>query len=515
MSYNFCDEYGRPYILIKEQETRRKVEENNVLEGNVRAFCEIADSLRTSLGPFGADKSIISADGEVTITNDGATILKEMDVRGTPMGRLVTQLSASQDDEIGDGTTSVVIIAAALLKEALKLKEKGMHPLKIIRGYEEALEIALKVVEKSSHSVSEEEMEEAIAKVAKSTLSSKIVSRDMENYIKIAAESVEAVTDRRGEANLELIKIEGEISVEKSELIRGVYISKELSHFQMEKQIEHAKIALLACPLEPPKVKAKHDLNIEGVEEYKKLVEYEKKVFSEMVEQIKNVGANVVLCQWGFDDEANSLLLQNGISAIRWVGAQELEMTAIHCGAQIISRFEDLKESALGTARVTEHRGSTRIEHVRSSGQNGAEIGGEAEREDREEKRGKAVTILVRGGTHAMIEEIKRSVRDVLCSIRNIRREKRIVRGAGRVDLECAQAVFEQMPGSIGRAYGRALQELPMALASNEGEDPIARLSEEIAEEVWEGAHSKKHQYIVATQTVKAIVRIDDVFEGK
>lgn len=491
MAYNFCDEYGRPYILIKEQETRKKVEEKNVLSENVRAFVEIVESLDTSLGPFGADKVIVSPDGNVTITNDGATILKEMDIEDSPMGRLITQLSTSQDDEIGDGTTSVVVIAAALLKEAEKLASRGMHPLRIIRGYEEALDIVLEVIDESTKTLAPEEMGQAMEDVARSTLCSKVSSRDMETYIQIAVEAVQAVEDARGSANLELIKIEGEIGMGSSELVRGVHIGKEFSHLQMRKEIEDARIALLACPFEPPKVKIKHDLNVESVAEYEKLSAYEQEVFRSMVEAIKQTGANVVLCQWGFDDEANSLLMQAGISAVRWVGAQELEMVAIHCGAHIVSRFEDLDAASLGRGTVREEKGSIRVENA---------------------QQGKAVTVLVRGATSAIIDEIKRSLRDVLCAVRNLRKDPRIVEGAGKIDLKCASALFERMPGSIGKAYGTALQKLPMALAKNQGEDPIDRVAQGVAEEVWEGARSKKHQYLLATQTAKSVIRIDEVF---
>lgn len=491
MSYNFCDEYGRPYVLIREQEIRKRTEEKNVLIENINSFCGIVDMLSTSLGPFGADKAIVSPDGEVIITNDGATILKEMDIEGSPMGRLITQLSTAQDDEIGDGTTSVVVIAASLLKEAKKLALKGMHPLKIIRGFEEALKIALSVIEENSLTPTPEEIKGTMEKVGMSTLSSKVVSREIENYIRIAVEAVESVKDARGEANLELIKIEGENRIGESELIKGVYVSKEFSHFQMKKRIEGAQIAILACPFEPPKVKVKHDLNITSVEEFQELAEYEKRVFSDMIESIRRSGANVVLCQWGFDDEANSLLMQAGISAIRWVGAQELEMAAIHTGAQILSRFEDLSEESLGTGTVVEEQGSIRIMNSNKSS---------------------AVTILVRGGTSAIIEEKKRSIRDVLCAVRNVIRDPKIVKGAGAIDMLCAQAVAEGLPGSIGAGYSRALQELPMALARNMGEDPISKISEGIADDVWEGAYSKKHQYILATQTAKSIIRIDGVF---
>ncbi|KAI5175843.1 T-complex protein 1 subunit epsilon [Nematocida sp. LUAm1] len=493
MTYNFCDEYGQPYVLIREQDRRKKVEEKNVLSENIRAFCEIGETINTSVGPFGADKVIVSSDGEVIVSNDGATILKEMDISGTPMGRLITQLSEAQDDEVGDGTTGIVIIASGLLREAEALAAKGMHPLKIIRGYEEALDHAIKKIEAEEKDISKEDMRSSLVKVARSTLSSKVVCREIERYIEIAIEASEAVEDERGVANLELIKIEGETKSGDSELIKGVYIPKEFSHFQMKKIIEDAKIALLACPFEPPKVKIKHDLNITNVEEFHKLSAYEKKIFEDMIASIKGSGANVVLCQWGFDDEANSLLLQEGISAVRWVGAQELEMVAIHTGAQIISRFEDLTSDSLGTASIKEVNGTIRVEN---------------------KEKGRAVSILVRGGNLQVIEETKRSIRDVLCAIRNIKRDPKIVRGAGYIDLVCAKYVEEMVPGSIGKAYARALRDLPMALARNQGEDPIERISKHKEEDVWEGAYSKKHQLLLSTQTAKSILRIDEVFSA-
>ncbi|KAI5179563.1 T-complex protein 1 subunit epsilon [Nematocida sp. AWRm80] len=494
MSYNFCDEYGRPYILIREQDTRKRGEEKDILGDNVKAFTEIVDCLSTSVGPFGADKAIVGQDGEVLITNDGATILKEMDLEGTPMGKLITQLSTSQDDEIGDGTTSVVLIAAALLEEAATLASKGMHPLKIIRGYEEALDVALVHIEKKTRVYTPGEIRAAMESVARSTLSSKIVSRDISHYIDIAIQAVELVEDSRGEANLELIKIEGETKAGQTELIRGVYLSKEFSHFQMPKHIPDARIAILACPFEPPKIKIKHDLNIQSVEEFNELSQYEKKVFAEMIESIKASKANVVFCQWGFDDEANSLLMQAGISAVRWVGAQELEMLSIHTGAEIISRFEDLSPKSIGRASVTEHNNSIRIQNPEAF---------------------KTATIIIRGGTQTIIEETKRSIRDVLCAIRNIRKDPKAVQGAGKIDIECSQAILSQLPGTIAQSYAKALLKLPMALAKNQGNDPIESLSGSLTEEpVWEGAHSKKHQLTVATQTAKSIIRIDEVFNS-
>lgn len=490
MTYNFCDEYGQPYILIKEQGERRKTEEKNVLAENVKAFCEIVDTLNTSVGPFGADKMIVSPDGDIVITNDGATILKEIEIEGSPMGKLITQLSNAQDDEVGDGTTGVVIIAAALLREAEMLARKGMHPLRIIRGYEEALDAALEAIDENTRQLEKEEMDKAMREIAESTLSSKVVSREIDRYISIAIDAVKAVEDDKRVANLELIKIEGTTKIGRSELIRGVYISKGFSHMQMEKKVANAKIALLACPFEPPKAKIKHEVNVESIEEFEKLSQYERKVFIDMVEKIKESGANVVLCQWGFDDEANSLLMQAGISAVRWVGAQELEMVAIHTGAHIVSRFEDLSPSLLGEATVIEKDETIRVES---------------------EKRGKAVTILIRCGTTAQIEETKRSIRDALCAIRNIRRDPKIVPGAGKIDMLCSEAVEKKVIGLIGRSYARALKDLPKALAKNMGEDPIERITCGLADNVWEGAFAKKHQYILATQTAKSVLRIDDV----
>lgn len=501
MAYNFCDEYGRPYVLIREQETRRNSEEKSVLEENTRAFLAISEELSTSFGPFGADKAILSPDGEVTVTNDGATIVKEMGAESTPIGRLVTQLSAAQDEEVGDGTTGVVILAGALLKEATALAKRGMHPLRIARGIELALDVALDSLQAASREITPTTLEQDMKAVAKSTLGSKIASRDLQKYVDMAISAVVSVEDERGEANMQLIRIEGETKNQHSEIVRGVYIPKEFSHFQMKKEIKKARIALLACPLEPPKLKIKHDLNVKGAEEYAKLAAYEQDVFRDMISALKKAEVSVVLCQWGFDDEANSLLLQHGISAVRWVGAQELEMAAVHCGASIVSQLEALDGSMLGIADVVEKSGAIRIE----SGSGLA----------------KGSTLVLRAATQAAVEELKRSMHDALCVVRNVRKHKNVVAGAGIIDLICSRDVALKMPGSVGRAFSAALLALPMALARNAGKDPIEEVARSYSLEkengdqsvqVWESAFAKKHQYILAAQTVKSIIKIDDVF---
>merc|ERR1719187_1337340 len=272
------------------------------IKSHIIAAKAVSQTLKTSLGPKGMDKIMVSPDGDITITNDGATIMDKMDVEHQ-IAKLMVQLSKSQDDEIGDGTTGVVVLAGALLEHAEKLLDRGIHPIRIADGYEMAAKAALEhldtVADTFPIDLSNTEM---LKKVAKTTLGSKIVNRCHDQMAMIAVEAVLAVADmERKDVNFELIKVEGKVGgkLEDTMLVKGVIVDKDFSHPQMPKQIKDVKLAILTCPFEPPKPKTKHKLDVTSVEDYKK------EKFEEMVKQVKDTGANLVICQWGFDDEAN------------------------------------------------------------------------------------------------------------------------------------------------------------------------------------------------------------------
>ncbi|KAG5680319.1 hypothetical protein PVAND_009831 [Polypedilum vanderplanki] len=524
------DEYGRPFIILRDQEKQQRLTGTEAIKSHIMAGRQIAQTVRTSLGPKGLDKMMVSQDGEVTVTNDGATILKLMDV-DHEIGKLMVQLSQSQDDEIGDGTTGVVVLAGALLEQAEALIDRGIHPIRIADGFELAAQCAVKNLEAiaSPFPISNDDIEPLI-KVAMTTLGSKIVNKCHRQMAEIAVKAVLTVADlEKKDVNFELIKVEGKVGgrMEDSCLVKGVIVDKTMSHPQMPKTLKDVKLAILTCPFEPPKPKTKHKLDVTSAEDYKALRQYEQEKFVEMVKQIKDAGATLAICQWGFDDEANHLLLQQELPAVRWVGGPEIELIAIATGGRIIPRFEEISKEKLGTAGLVREIafGTTKdkmlvIEECQNS---------------------KAVTILIRGGNQMVIAEAKRSIHDALCIVRSLVKDSRIVYGGGAAEISCALAVSKEadklstLEQYAFRAFSYALEAIPLALAENSGLAPMETLSElksrHLQENcpslgvdcmlsgnsdmrdhhVIEALHSKKQQIVLATQLVKMILKIDDV----
>ncbi|KAJ1554074.1 T-complex protein 1 subunit epsilon, partial [Cladochytrium tenue] len=314
------DEYGRPFIIVREGK-RSRITGIEAQKSHILAAKAVANILKTSLGPRGLDKILISPDGDITVTNDGATILSQMEV-DNQIAKLLVQLSKSQDDEIGDGTTGVVVLAGALLEQAEELLDKGIHPIRIADGFERACKVAVEHLEKIADIIPVgKDSKEVLLKTAKTSLGSKIVSKCHDQFAEMAVDAVLSVADLdRKDVDFELIKIDGKMggSLQDTKLVYGVVVDKDISHPQMAKEIRNAKIAILTCPFEPPKPKTKHKLDITTVDEFRKLQSYEREKFEEMVQRVKDAGANLVICQWGFDDEANHLLMQNKLPAVRW-----------------------------------------------------------------------------------------------------------------------------------------------------------------------------------------------------
>jgi len=524
------DEFGRPFFILKDEEAQNRLTGNDAIKSHILAAKTVAGTLRTSLGPKGLDKLMVTPDGDVTITNDGATILKMMDV-DHQIAKLMVQLSQSQDDEIGDGTTGVVVLCGALLEQAEFLIDKGIHPIRIADGFEMAASVAVKHLDTIADTFNIDPKDtENLVRTAKTTLGSKIINKCHDQMAKIAVDAVMAVADfETKDVNFELIKVEAKVGgrMEDSMLVKGVVVDKDFSHPQMPKELKDVNIAILTCPFEPPKPKTKHKLDVESVEDYKKLREYEKETFEKMVDQVKDSGATLAICQWGFDDEANHLLLQKKLPAVRWVGGPEIELIAIATGGRIVPRFQELSAEKLGKAGLVRELnfGTTKdkmlvIEECKNS---------------------KAVTIFLRGGTKMIIEEAKRSMHDALCVVRNLVRDNRVVYGGGASEISCALAVSKEADNIktieqyAFRAFADALEVVPIALAENCGLNAIQTLtqikSRQAAENnsalgvncmengagdmkelsVIETLHSKKSQIQLATQLVKMILKIDDI----
>lgn len=331
------------------------------------------------------------------------------------------------------------------------------------------------------------------------------------------------------DVNFELIKIEGKVGgrLEDTTLVKGVVLDKTMSHPQMPKTMKDVKMAILTCPFEPPKPKTKHKLDVKSADDYKLLRAYEAEKFATMVKQVKDAGANLAICQWGFDDEANHLLLQHNLPAIRWVGGPEIELLAIATGGRIVPRFEELSADKLGYAGTVRELafGTTKDKMLVVEGC----------------KNSKAVTILIRGGNQMIIAEAKRSIHDALCVVRSLIKDSRIVYGGGAAEIACSLAVAKEadqlssLEQYAFRAFSVALENVPLALAENSGLAPIETLSELKSRQVNENCtslgvdcmftgesdmkkhhvieslHSKKQQLILATQLVKMILKIDDI----
>lgn len=425
---------------------------------------------------------LVSSDGDVTITNDGATILQKMEVEHQ-VAKLLVDLSQSQDNEIGDGTTGVVVLAGALLEQAEKLLDKGLHPVRIAEGFEQAAEVALAHLGKIADRVEfTKENTTPLVDTAMTTLSSKIINIYKRKMAQIAVDAVLSVADLdNNDVNFDMIKMEGKAGgrLEETELIKGIVIDKEFSHPQMTKTIKDAKMCILTCPFEPPKPKTKHKLDITSKDAYDRLYKQEQDYFNTMVKQCKDSGANLVICQWGFDDEANHLLLQNQLPAVRWVGGVELELIAIATGGRIVPRFSELAPEKLGKAGTVREVsfGTTKermivIEDCACSN---------------------AVTVLIRGGNKMIVEEAKRSLHDAMCVVRNLIRDNRIVYGGGSAEISCSLAVSafaDTVPGIEQyaiRAFADALDDVPLALAENSGLSPITEVTSIKSRQLAEG----------------------------
>lgn len=447
------------------------------------------------------------------------------------IAKLLVELSKSQDDEIGDGTTGVVVLAGALLEQASELLDKGIHPIKIANGYDEAAKLVVAHLESIADEIPVSRSDkENITKAAKTSLGSKIVSKSHNQFANLAVDAVLSVADfDKKDVDFELIKVIGKSggSLEDTSLIHGVVLDKDMSHPQMPRKLKDVKLAILTSPFEPPKPKTKHKLDITNVEEFKKLQAYEHDKFLEMINYVKDSGANLVICQWGFDDEANHLLLQNELPAVRWVGGPEIEQIAIATKGRIVPRFEDLSPEKLGKAGLVRELsfGTTRdrmlvIEDCANPS---------------------VVTIFIRGSNQMIVEEAKRAIHDSICVVRNLVRDNRVVYGGGAAEISASIAVAEEADKRKGidqyafRSFSAALDTVPMTLAENSGLNPIEVLSQLKSRQVIEknsrlGVDAlgtgnndmkenfvidpligKRQQVLLATQLTRMILKIKDV----
>ncbi len=516
---------GTPVLILKEGATRERG--RGAQHANIMAARIVAEAVKSALGPKGMDKMLVDSFGDVTITSDGRTVLDEMDIQH-PAAKMMVEVSKTQDDEVGDGTTTSVIIAGALLGKAEELIEKNVHPTVIIDGYRKAADKALETLEKIAIKVNPDD-KASLEKVAKTSMASKLVAENKDYLAEIASRGILQVTEKvedRFKVDVDDVKVEkkpGEALTD-TKLIDGVVLDKDVVHPGMPKRVEKAAIALLDTALEIEKTEFDAKINIESPEQMDAFLKQEENMIREMVEKLAAVGANVVICQKGIDDLAQHFLARKNIPAIRRVKKSDMEALAKATGGKVITNLGDMTQKDLGYAKLVEERkiGDDKMTFVEGC------------------KNPRAVTILIRGGTERIVAEAERSLHDALCVARDVVQEPKIVAGGGAPEMEVARALKEYAETLPGReqlavmCFAEALEEPPTTLAENAGLDPIDIISELRARhekgEVWAGVEVhegkvknmetagvfeplavKKQMIKSATEAASMILKIDDV----
>lgn len=460
---------NQPVIILREGTSRSKGRDAQYT--NMMAAKIVSETVRSSLGPKGMDKMLVDGFGDVTITNDGATILQEMDIQH-PAAKMMVEVAKTQDKEVGDGTTSVVVLAGELLAQAQALIDKEVHPTLIIDGYLKAAEKALEVYEELGMDVKPTDRA-FLQKIAETSIAGKIVS-DQKTYLaKIAVDAIVQVAEKtkdKYKVDIDDVKVQkktGE-SITETKLIQGIIIDKEVVHPEMPKRVENAKIALFECPIEIEKTEFSAKINIEKPEEMKAFLDEETDMLKGMVDKIVNAGANVVLCQKGIDDIAQHFLARKGIMGIRRVKSSDMEKLSKATGGKVINNISILAKSDLGEAKLAEERKVGEDKWVFIEGC----------------KSPRAMTILVRGGSDRIVDEVERSFRDALMVVKDVIQEPKIVAGGGAPEIEVAIKLRKYAQSLSGKeqlavnAFAEAMEAIPSILAENAGLDPIDVLVE-------------------------------------
>jgi len=455
---------GQPVLILPEKVQRyvgRDAQRMNILAARV-----IAEAIRTTLGPRGMDKMLVDNLGDVTITNDGVTILDEMDVEH-PAAKMMVEISKAQEDEVGDGTTTAVILAGELLKKAEELLDQDFHPSVITSGYRKAAQQAYKILEKIAKPVTKED-DKLLKQIALTALSSKGSEIRGEKLATLCVDAVRQIVQEvngKYKADTDDIKVEKKTggSSADSLLVKGIVLDKEVVHPGMPKRVEKARIALLNLALEVKETETDAKIRITTPEQLKSFIEEERKMLKDMVDKIKEVGANVVFCQKGIDDIAQHYLARAGILAARRVKESDMEKLAKATGGKVVTNIRDLSEKDLGTANLVEERKVAGEEMIFVEGC----------------KDPKAVTILVRGGTEHVVDEVERAVHDAVSVIAAAIEDGKVLGGGGAPEIEVSKGLRKYAETIGGREaiainhFADALEIIPRTLAENAGMDPI------------------------------------------
>ncbi|HKM59384.1 MAG TPA: thermosome subunit beta [Candidatus Bathyarchaeia archaeon] len=469
MAYLTQTQSGQPVLILKEGTSRsrgKEAQRNNIMAARV-----IGEVLKTTLGPRGMDKMLVDSLGDIKITNDGAEILKEIDVEH-PAAKMMVEIAKTQDDMVGDGTTTAVVLASELLKKAEELLDQNIHPTILVSGYRKATQKAIEVIEKIAVPIDVED-QKTMMKVALTSMGSKAVGGAKEHFAEIAIEAVKQIAEKRGDKmiadidNIQLVKKTGKSLIE-TQLVRGIIVDKEVVHPGMPRKKENAKIALLDSALEIEKTEMSAEIRIRDPNQMKAFLDQEDSMLRDMVTKIKASGADVVFCQKGLDDMVQHYLSEEGIMAARRVKESDMEKLARATGGRITSNLNDLKTTDLGFAGLVEERkiGDDKMIFVEKC------------------KDPHSVAILIRAGLERMVDEAERALIDALSVVSDVVENSKIVAGGGAVEIEVAKELRKYATKVGGReqlaveAFADAVEVIPRALAENAGLDPIDVLVE-------------------------------------
>lgn len=514
-----------PVLVLKESALQQKGKDAQ--QNNIAAAKLVAELIRTSLGPRGLDKMLVDSLGDVTITNDGATILKEIDIQH-PAAKMMVEISKALDNEVGDGTTSSVIFAGALLTKAEELLKKGVHSSVIIEGYQSAADKALSIYSSIAKQIDSNDTE-SLLKVASTSMQSKLISDDSDLLSSIIVEAVLRVATKDGDqqvVDLDNVKVEKKAggSIQNSRLVSGIVLDKEVVHSGMPTKIANAKIVLLNAAMEIEKTEMSSEIRITDPAQMQMYLEEENRMLKEMVAKLQQAGANVLLCQKGIDDIAQHYLAKSGILAVRRVKESDMTKLAKATGGRVISNVDDLAPDDLGTAQ--------QVKQEKVEADNWVFIEGCSNPQ--------SVTLLLRGGTQRVVDEADRSIHDALMVVKDVIEKPAIVAGGGSPEAYVSSRlkdwadIFDGREQLAVKKYAEALEVIPITIAENAGMNPIDTIANLRAQHSqglkWTGIDAKnstitnmleqsivepvivKEQIIKsATETVCMVLRIDDV----
>jgi len=514
-----------PVVVLKEGASETKG--RDALRNNIEAAKVVAEIVRTSLGPRGMDKMLVDSLGDVTITNDGATMLKQMDVQH-PAAKLLVEIAKATDAEVGDGTTTSVVLAGALLTKAQELIDNDVHPTVVVDGYRKASEKAVEILENIAIKVRPTDRE-WLRKVALTAMASKVVAQDADYLSNLVLDAILQVAEKRDggyKVDIDSAKVEKKPggSITDTVFVKGIVIDKEVVHGGMPKKVENAKIALINAPLEIEKPEISAEIRISDPTKMKAFLDEEARILHEMVQKVKAAGANVVFCQKGIDDLAQHYLAKEGILAVRRVKESDMTRLAKATGGRIVTNIDELTSNDLGYAGLVEER---KIEEDKWVFVEGC-------------KDPKAVTILVRGGSQRIVDEAERSIHDALMVVKDVVENPAVVGGGGAPEAETAYQLRNWAQTLSGReqlavqAFADALEEVPLTLAENAGMNPLdaktelskahgegrkwagvdpfeSKVVDMDAKNVYEPLSVKLQVVKASTETASMVLRIDDI----